>query len=203
MVFYPILFPREAALVGAAQPEPTTTLAPLDADPNIRQVLAPSSPGAAVQEPAAPALSVIESITLFDGTDPNVFASSVENPIRLEGDGVNGYAHIVSTTASPGARAVVGPGLAQSLVGKTVRLSVAARSSAGALGAATLRFAYEAAGERSPWKMVLLNGEFSSNELIWRVPVVDRDGHAILVEPLDGEGAGVDVEAITIEVLAP
>ncbi len=83
-----------------------------------------------------------------------------------------------------------------------MRVSVDARSSATG-GASTLRFAYEAAGERSPWKIVLLGPDFSPSELIWRVPVVEREGHAILVEPLDGEGTGADIDGITIEVLAP
>ncbi|MNC94827.1 hypothetical protein D3C83_117850 [compost metagenome] len=81
-------------------------------------------------------------------------------------------------------------------------MSVGARSSATG-GASTLRFAYEAAGERSPWKIVLLGPDFSPSELIWRVPVVERDGHAIQVEPLDGECPGADIDGITIEVLAP
>jgi hypothetical protein len=194
-VFYYPRLSREAALVGAARPDPgLTTLSPLGPPGETTA----ARPGAA----AEPALSVAEEITLFDGRDPTVFVSSTENPIRLEGDGLDGYARVVSTLTSPGARATVGPGLAQNLVGKTVRVSVEARSS-GTSGAATLRFAYEAAGERSPWKIVLLGPDFSPSDLIWRVPVVERDGHAILIEPLDGEGAGADIDAIKIEVLAP
>ena len=51
--------------------------------------------------------------------------------------------------------------------------------------------------------MVLLGPDFSPTDLIWRVPAVERDGHAIVIEPLDGDGTGADIEAITIEVLAP
>ncbi len=189
--YYPRLS-REAALVGEAQP--------LDAGPSL--LAPPLETVAALPPPAEAALTVAEEITLFDGRDPSVFESSPDNPIHLEGDGTNGYARVISTIASPGARAEIGPGLAQNLVGKTVRIRVAARSSATG-GSALLRFAYEAAGERSQWQPMLLSPEFVAGDLIWRVPVVGRDGHAIVIEPLDGDGTAVDVGEIKIEVLAP
>lgn len=189
--YYPRLS-REAALVGEAQP--------FDAGPSL--LAPPSETVAAIPPPTEAALTVAEEITLFDGRDPSVFESSAENPIHLEGDGTSGYARVISTIASPGARAEIGPGLAQNLVGKTVRIRVAARSSATG-GSALLRFAYEAAGERSQWQPMLLSHEFAAGDLIWRVPVVARDGHAIVIEPLDGDGTAVDVGEIKIEVLAP
>lgn len=190
--YYPLLS-REAALIGEAPP-------PADAG---ALTLAPPEIVAAIPPPSAEAaLTVTEAITLFDGHDPSVFESRTDNPVRLEGNLTEGYAHVISTLADPGARARIGPGLAQSLVGKTVRVTVDARAPSSG-GSTTMRFAYEAASDRSQWRTVSLSPEFSPAELIWRVPVVERDGHAIVIEPLDGSGVAVDVRAIEIEVLAP
>jgi hypothetical protein len=149
-----------------------------------------------------PAADVAETIVLFSGLNPTVFESSPDNPVHFDGDTASGYARVASSAASAGARAVVGPGIADRVAGRTVRITVVARSSTDQ-GAGTIRFAYLAGTTISPWKTALLDDTYSALDLTWQVPPRSGDGNDyLIIEPgVPGEGTGADIQEIRIDIL--
>ena len=138
--------------------------------------------------PADP-LKVEQTFTLFDGSDPTVFASDPDNPIRFDGGASGGgIARISSTTGSSGARAIIGPGLSARLAGRTIRVAHHARARRRNGGAAGFRFAYQSGVAISHWQTAKLTTDYATFGLIWRVPSLthrpdgrldhaDRAGH--------------------------
>ena len=118
---------------------------------------------------AAETLPIDQTFMLFDGRDPTVFETSPDNPIRFDAN--SGTVRISSSTASPGVKTLIGPGLATRLAGHDVRVTIVARSSADA-GAAGLRFAYQSGVAISHWQTVNLGPEFQAVALTWRVPTL-------------------------------
>lgn len=163
---------------------------------------APGTPAAA--PPSANGLppltnGTIHRFVLFDGSDPTVFDTDPSNPVRFDGE----TARVATSSASAGARALVGPGLAARLGGHTVNVIVVARS-ARENGAANLRFALQSGLAVSYWKTASLTQELEPISLTWRVPTLRTDpkGDSIVIEPgIPGDGTGTEISAIVVDVL--
>lgn len=183
-------------------------------------ILAPlivqSAPGDAIVESAAPAAesnvqaapsdpapAVAETFALFDGSDPTVFLADSDNPIRFDSDAIGSFARIATSTSSAGARAAIGPGLAQRLAGRNIRVMMDSRS-APENGAANFRFAYQSGLAVSHWQSASLSSDYADTSLFWRPPTLrtSRSNDYLIIEPgIPGDGTAVDIRAITIEVL--
>lgn len=145
---------------------------------------------------------VSQTFTIFDGTDPTVFVTTPDNPISF--DSANGFARVSSSTSAPGVKVNIGPGIASRLAGKNVRIVILARSSAES-GAAGMRFAYQSGLAISHWQTANLGSDFAPVGIEWRVPSMrtSPNGDYLLIEPgIPGDGTGVDVKAIRIDVLS-
>jgi hypothetical protein len=159
--------------------------------------------GATASEISEREVDVAESLVVFDGRDPTVFEGSPDNPIRFASDAEGEYARISSATSAAGARAVIGPGLAERLAGRTVRVTILARASV-ENGAPNLRFAYQSGVAISHWQAAQLTGSYGTYGMIWRVPAADNRGSDyLLIEPgIPGDGTSTDVRSIKIDILA-
>jgi hypothetical protein len=159
--------------------------------------------GATASEISERQLNVREALTVFDGRDPTVFEGSPDNPIRFASDADGEYAQISSASSAAGARAVIGPGIAERLAGQTIRVTLLARSSVGN-GAANLRFAYQSGVAISHWQTAQLTEGYGTYGMIWRVPAADtRGGDYLLIEPgIPGDGTSTDIRSISIEIVA-
>jgi hypothetical protein len=149
-------------------------------------------------------LDVTESLVVFDGRDPTVFEGASDNPIQFDSDADGGFARISSATSAAGARAVIGPGLAERFAGRTIRITLLARSS-DENGAATMRFAYQTGLAISHWQDADLSGSYGTYGMIWRVPAARTNsaGDYLLIEPgIPGDGTSTDIRSIRIEILA-
>jgi hypothetical protein len=164
-------------------------------------------PETGTRGPAAPAIPAaaptdsVQTFAVFDGSDPTIFDSGPGNPVRFDKSG--GFARITSSTSDPGVRVVVGPGLATRLAGRSVRVTLIARS-AGENGASGLRFAYENGLAISPWQTANLGNDFQTYNLVWRVPAMRADPGAdqLLIEPgIPGDGTAADIQSIKIDLL--
>lgn len=146
---------------------------------------------------------IVQSYTVFDGKDPTVFQTSPDNPIRFDSDG--GFARVASAASASGAKVLVGPGLAARLAGKTVRIVLEVRASADR-GAAGMRFAYQSGVAISHWQTANLDRDFTAVGLIWRLPAMRTNpaGDYIIIEPgIPGDGTGVDVRTIRLDIIKP
>jgi hypothetical protein len=172
----------------------------------------PAQPGGGIITAAQPATivagqpaDVVQSFTLFDGSDPTVFESSSDNPVRFDKDADGqGFARISSSTASPGVRLNLGPGIAGRLAGQPVRAVIVARSSK-ENGALNMRFAYQSGVALSHWQGADLGGDYASYGLVWRVPAIQTDpnGDYLLIEPgIPGDGTAADIRSVRLELLA-
>jgi hypothetical protein len=149
------------------------------------------------------AVGVVQSFSLFDGRDPQVFVGTPDNPIRFDKDKDGSFTRVSSTADAAGARAVIGPGLANRLAGQTIRVTLTARSSREG-GADTLRFAYQSGLAVSHWQVARVSPAYGEIGLIWRVPVqrTSKDGDVLLIEPgIPGDGSGVDIKSIRIDLI--
>jgi hypothetical protein len=85
-----------------------------------------------------------------------------------------------------------------------VRVTLVARSSQ-ERGAANMRFAYQSGIALSHWQTANLGPGYEAVALIWPVPALQTSdtGQYLLIEPgIPGDGTGVDISAIRIDVLA-
>jgi hypothetical protein len=202
-VFLPIIFApdQSPASAPAAMPPKFDDRLPVEGSAG--------PPGAVVADNATASeiserqVDVKESLVVFDGRDPTVFEGSPDNPIRFASDADGEYARISSATGAAGARAVIGPGLAERLAGRTVRVTLLARSSA-ENGAPNLRFAYQSGVAISHWQTADLTASYGTYGMIWRVPAADsRGSDYLLIEPgIPGDGTSTDVRSIKIDILA-
>jgi len=147
-------------------------------------------------------LQVAASYALFDGRDPRVFATTPDNPVYF--DDAEGFARITSSTTASGVKATIGPGLAARLAGQNVRIVITARASLEG-GAAGMRFAYQSGLAISHWQTANLSNDYAQLGMEWRVPTMRTDsaGDALIIEPgIPGDGTGVDIKAIRIDVLS-
>jgi hypothetical protein len=159
-------------------------------------------PATALDIPKRP-VAVTQSFNLFDGGDPTVFVGSPSNPVRFDHDKEGAFSRIASSVDNPGARAIIGPGLAQSLAGRDIRVTLSLRSSH-ELGAAKLRFAYQSGLAVSHWQEADAPADYGDVGLIWRVPSqrTDAKGDYLLIEPgIPGDGTSVDIRSIRIDVI--
>jgi len=157
-----------------------------------------SDPETAIRLPRE-AIAVTSRFTLFDGQDPTVFESDPNNPVRFDGR----LARISTSAASAGARVIIGAGLSSRLAGKTVRVTLDARS-ARENGATSMRFAYESGVAISHWQTANLAADFTELGLVWRVPALrtDPEGDYIVIEPgLPGSGTGVEIRSVRIDLI--
>lgn len=172
--------------------------------PSLPVAAAGGTPEAAVATAAASA-DVVQSFSLFDGTDPTVFESTPDNPVRFDKDaGGAGLARVSSSASSPGVRLNIGPGIATQLAGKPVRLVILARS-AKESGAANMRFAYQSGVALSHWQTANLSDSDVALGLVWRVPRMQTDpnGDYVLIEPgIPGDGTAVDIHSVRLDLLA-
>ncbi len=161
----------------------------------------PSSSAAAIEIPERN-LNVAESIEIFRGNDPTVFEASSNNPIQFESDSEGGFARITSGVTAPGARAVIGPGIADRIAGRTVRVTLLARSSR-ENGAANMRFALQSGLAVSHWQSADLSSNYATYGMIWRVPAARTTaGDYLLIEPgIPGDGTSVDIRVIKIDIV--
>jgi len=146
--------------------------------------------------------TVAQTFTIFDGTDPTVFDTTPDNPISF--DSAGDFARVSSSTSAPGVKVTIGPGVAARLAGHNVRVVIVARSSTES-GAAGMRFAYQSGVALSHWQTANLGSDFTPLGIEWRVPAMrtSPDGDDLLIEPgIPGDGTGVDVKSIRIDVLA-
>jgi len=149
-------------------------------------------------------LNVAESLIVFAGRDPTVFEASSNNPIQFDSDAEGGFARISSATSAAGARALIGPGLAERFAGRTIRVTLLARSSP-QNGAPAIRFAYQSGVAVSHWQIVDLSQNYGSYGMIWRVPASHESasGDYLLIEPgIPGDGTSTDIRSIKIDILA-
>jgi hypothetical protein len=156
---------------------------------------------AAAEGGSGAAADAQQTFTVFDGGDPTVFDSGPGNPVQF--DKGSGFARITSSTSDPGVRVTIGQGLASRFAGRSVRVTVAART-ARENGAAGLRFAYENGIAISPWQKASLGNDFVSYSLVWRVPAlrVDPGTDQLLIEPgIPGDGTAAEIQSIKISVL--
>ncbi len=157
-----------------------------------------SDPDTAIRLPKA-AISVTSSFTLFDGKDPTVFAGDPDNPVRFDGEN----ARIATSVSSGGAKAIVGAGLSSRLAGKTIRVTIDARSAI-ENGATSLRFAYQSGVAISHWQAANLSSDFTELGLVWRVPALRTSpiGDFIIIEPgIPGSGTGVEIRSVRIDLV--
>lgn len=166
----------------------------------VRQEVSDAATAARI---AAESQEVVQNFTIFDGRDPTVFGTTADNPVRFDSSG--GFARIGSSASAPGAKVLVGPGLAAQLAGKTVRLVLEARSSTDN-GAVNMRFAYQSGVAISHWQTANLDRDFTPVGLIWRLPAMRTNpaGDYIIIEPgIPGDGTGVDIRTIRIDIIKP
>lgn len=157
-----------------------------------------SDPDTAVRLPKE-AIAVTSSFSLFDGQDPTVFESDPDNPVRFDGQ----LARIATSTSSAGAKVIIGAGLSSRLAGKTVRVTLDARS-ARENGATSMRFAYQSGVAISHWQTANLGADFTPLGLVWRVPAMRTDptGDYIVIEPgLPGSGTAVEIRSVRIDLV--
>ncbi len=157
-----------------------------------------SDPDTAIRLPKE-AIAVTSSFSLFDGQDPTVFESDPDNPVRFDGQ----LARISTSSASAGAKVIIGAGLSSRLAGKTVRVTLDARS-ARENGATSMRFAYQSGVAISHWQTANLGADFTPLGLVWRVPTLRTDptGDYIVIEPgLPGSGTGVEIRSVRIDLV--
>ena len=146
-------------------------------------------------------VKVVQSFSVFDGRDPTVFATTPDNPVGFDSSG--GFARVSSSTSAPGVKVTIGPGLAARLAGQNVRVVILARSSQES-GAAGMRFAYQSGLALSHWQTANLGRDYAAVGMEWRVPAMQTSatGDFLLIEPgIPGDGTGVDVKSIKIDVL--
>ena len=167
-------------------------------------ILFPSGPvaeGAAV--PAAEAVAAVgESIMLFQGEDPTIFEAGPDNPVQYQGDETGGHVQISSTIASGGAKAVLGPGLANRLSGHEIRVVLEARGTPGQ-AAPTVRLAYQRGAAIIEWRTVRVLAEFGVIGTNWQIPQGASGGDDfLLIEPgVPGDGNAIDIRSIRIEIV--
>lgn len=157
-----------------------------------------SDPDTAIRLPKE-AIAVTSVFTLFDGHDPTVFVGDPGNPVRF--DGAN--ARIGTSAGSAGAKVVIGAGLSSRLAGRTVRVTIDARS-ARENGATSMRFAYESGVAISHWQTANLAADFTELGLVWRVPKLrtNPEGDYIVIEPgIPGSGTAVEIRAVRIDLV--
>jgi hypothetical protein len=160
-----------------------------------------SDAATAARIPNDPA-AVVQGYTVFDGRDPTIFATTPDNPVHFDATG--GFVRVSSSASAPGVRAAIGPGLAARLAGHNVRVIILARSSA-ELGAATMRFAYQSGVAISHWQTANVGADYEPVGIVWRVPAMRTSptNDYLVIEPgIPGDGTGVDIRSIRIEVLA-
>lgn len=193
----------DPAAAPAEAPAPSTSAEPAPTEPAA--VVPPSSaPPAAAPTPSAPASGpVAESLILFDGSDPAMFRSTADNPVRFDGYPNGGSVRISSSANSNGARLRVGPGVYERIAGRHVRILVVARAAPDD-PADRLRFAYQNGHRLSPWSDQKLSDDFQTLVLDWTVPAerTGSEGDSLLIEPgIPGDGTAADIRSVTIDVL--
>jgi hypothetical protein len=147
------------------------------------------------------AIAVTNSFSLFDGRDPTVFESDPDNPVRFDGE----LARVSTSAASAGTKAIVGAGLSSRLAGRTVRVTIDARS-AQENGATSIRFAYQSGVAISHWQTANLSSDFTELGLVWRVPALrtNPNGDYIIIEPgIPGSGTGAEIRSVRIDLVDP
>lgn len=170
-------------------------------DPAVLQTDVPggiSDPDTAIRLPKE-AIAVTNSFSLFDGKDPTVFAGDPDNPVRFDGE----LARIATSISSAGAKVVIGAGLSSRLAGRTIRVTVEARS-ARENGATSMRFAYQSGVAISHWQTANLSPVFTELGLVWRVPTLrtNPSGDYIIIEPgIPGSGTGVEIKSVRIDLV--
>ena len=157
-----------------------------------------SDPDTAIRLPKE-AITVTSSFSLFDGKDPTVFAGDPDNPVRFDGEN----ARIATSVSSAGAKVIIGAGLSSRLAGRTVRVTIDARS-ARENGATSMRFAYQSGVAISHWQTANLSSDFTELGLVWRVPALRTNpiGDFIIIEPgIPGSGTGVEIRSVRIDLV--
>lgn len=157
-----------------------------------------SDPDTAVRLPKE-AITVTNSFSLFDGKDPTVFDGDPGNPVRFDGE----FARIATSASSSGAKVIIGAGLSSRLAGRTIRVTLDARS-ARENGATSMRFAYQSGVAISHWQTANLAADFTELGLVWRVPTLrtSPSGDFIIIEPgIPGSGTGVEIRSVKIDLV--
>ncbi|MCX5480950.1 hypothetical protein OSH08_18260 [Kaistia geumhonensis] len=196
--------PPSPGAPGAASAEAPSEPAPTATEPAVgtaNPALQPAAPLAAGSPEASG--PVAESLILFDGSDPGMFRSTADNPVRFDGYPNGGSVRISSSANSNGARLRVGPGVYQRIAGKHVRILVVARAAPDD-PADALRFAYQNGRRLSPWSDQKLTDDFQALVLDWTVPAerTGAEGDSLLIEPgIPGDGTAADIRSVTIDVL--
>jgi hypothetical protein len=168
-------------------------------DIGVRHEVSDAATAARIPQETA---NITQSFAVFDGRDPTVFATTPDNPVRF--NSADGFARVSSSTGASGVKVTIGPGLAARLAGHQVRIVVDARSST-EFGAANMRFAYQSGLAISHWQTANLSADYKELGMVWRVPTMRTNpaGDFLLIEPgIPGDGTGVDIKAIRIDVLA-
>lgn len=187
----------------AEAPAPSASAEPAPAEP---AAAAPPStpPSATASAPSVPPSGpVAESLILFDGSDPGMFRSTADNPVRFDGYPNGGTVRISSSANSNGARLRVGPGVYERIAGRHVRILVVARAAPDD-PADALRFAYQNGRRLSPWSDQKLSDDFQTLVLDWTVPAerTGSEGDSLLIEPgIPGDGTAADIRSVTIDIL--
>lgn len=190
---YLLFFARGTGEAAATAPPAVTNGA------EVRREISDAATAARI---AAEDFAVAQSYVLFDGTDPTVFASTPDNPLRFASEA--GFVRVSSTASAPGVRAIIGPGLAERLAGQRVRIAILARATP-EFGAMSMRFAYQSGLAVSHWQTANMSTDYQAVAMIWRLPAMRTDPNAdyLLIEPgIPGDGTGIDIRAIRIDVLA-
>jgi hypothetical protein len=196
-VFIPILFPS-----GPSTGETTeTAAAPAAAPAAVAETPVPAA-GAALPPAPAGQTPVTSPIILFQGEDPAVFEAGTDNPVRYETGADGGLVRISSSIASGGARAVIGPGVANALAGHSVRIVLEARGAPGQ-AAATVNLGYQHGAVELTTRQAIVPGDFGPVAATWAIPAGTGTGaDYLLIDPgVPGDGTAIDIRLIRIEIV--
>ena len=162
----------------------------------------PTNDGPGAEEVAAVEAVVGETIVLFRGEDPTVFEAGPDNPVQYQGDATGGYVSITSSITSGGARAVIGPGLANRLAGHEVRVLLDARGAPGK-PAPTVRLGYQRGVAIIEWKIIRVPAEYGVIQAVWDIPdgATNRDDYLLIEPGVPGDGNAIDIRSIGIELV--
>lgn len=204
-LFVPIILDSDAPPpTASATAKKSSDRLPIAGAPTSSSATRIVSDSATASEIPERVLNVAESLVVFAGRDPTIFEGSPNNPIQFDSDAEGGFARISSTASTAGAKALIGPGLAERFAGRTIRVTLLARAS-NRNGAETIRFAYQSGLALSHWQSVDLSSSYGSYGMIWRVPAAHEStaGDFLLIEPgVPGDGTSTDIRSIKIDILA-
>ena len=143
----------------------------------------------------------MQTFVVFDGRDPTVFATTPDNPVRLDSDGEGGFTRISSSTTGAGVKVLIGPGLASRLAGQRIRVTVSRPFVDGARrGQHALRLSerpcHQPLADREPVAAIRRRRPDLARA---DVRTTARRRLSVVEPGIPGDGTGVDIRSIRID----